>query len=90
MVGLAPACLHFAGEMRPHIPDLLKGESMALNGVVRNLFIVTAAAMEKEIEDRLHAAESEIGRNFPDTPYARLARRAPEDIIRMFNGSQKI
>jgi len=88
MVTLAPAFLHFAGKMRSHILTLLKGESMALDDPALELFSAAAGLMEDEIERRLQSAVREIGEHFPDNRYSELVRRAPWDIIRMFNESQ--
>jgi geranylgeranyl pyrophosphate synthase len=85
MVALAPALLHFAGEMRPYIPDLLKRKSTDLRHPILEFFSTAAAMMEHAIEDRLQAAASEIEEHFPDNGYSGLLRGAPRDIIGMFN-----
>ena len=85
MMALTPALLHFAGEMRPYIPDLLKRTSTDLNHPVLEFFSTAAETMEHEIEHRLRAAVSEIEEHFPDNGCNGLLRGAPRDIINMFN-----
>jgi hypothetical protein len=87
MVALAPAFLHFAGKRRSQILTLLKGESTTLDDLALEFFSAAASLMEDEIERRLQSAVSEIGEHFPDNEYSELVRKAPWDIIRMFNES---
>ena len=87
MVALAPAFLHFTEKMRSQILTLLRGESTALDDPALELFSAAAGLMEDEIERRLQSAVCEIGEHFPDNGYSELLRRAPWDIIRMFNES---
>jgi hypothetical protein len=87
MVALAPGLLYFAGKMRSHVLTLLKGGSTALDDPALELFSAAAGLMEDEIERRLQSAVCEIGEHFPDNGYSELLRRAPWDIIRMFNES---
>ncbi len=84
---LAPALLYFVEEMRPLIPDFLKGKQTNLKGSMSEFFIAATDLMENEIEHRLHAAVSEIEENFPENGYSELTRKAPRDIIKMFNES---
>ncbi len=85
MVALAPALLHFVSEMRPYIPDLLKGKTTDLKHPALEFFNTAAEIMEHEIEHRLRSVASEIEEHFPENGYNRLLRNAPRDIIRMFN-----
>lgn len=87
MVILAPALLCFVDEMRPLIPDFLKGKYTELKGPVSEFFSAATDLMENEVEHRLQAAVSEIEENFPDNGYSELTRKAPRDIIKMFNES---
>jgi geranylgeranyl pyrophosphate synthase len=85
MAALAPALLHFVSEIRPYLPDLLKGKSKDLDHSVLKFFSTAAESMEREIEHRLQSAVSEIEEHFPDNGYSELLRSTPRDIIRMFN-----
>jgi geranylgeranyl pyrophosphate synthase len=85
MMALTPALLHFAGEVRPYIPDLLKGKFTDLSHPILEFFSTAAETMEHEIEHRLRAAVSEIEEHFPNNGYNGLLRGAPLDIINMFN-----
>ena len=87
MATLAPALLHFVGEIRPYILNLLKGKSTDLNHPAWEFFRTAAEIMQDEIEHRLQSAISEIEEHFPDNEYSGLLRSAPRDIIRMFNES---
>lgn len=87
MVILAPALLYFFDEMRPFIPDFLKGKHTDLKSPILEFFNAATDLMENEIERRLQAAVSEIEENFPDNAYGELTRKAPRDIIKMFNES---
>ncbi len=87
MMILAPALLYFFDEMRPFIPDFLKGKQTALKSPASEFFRAATDLMENEIERRLQAAVSEIEEKFPPNAYSELARKAPRDIIKMFNES---
>jgi geranylgeranyl pyrophosphate synthase len=87
MVILAPALLCFVDEMRPLIPDFLKGKHTDLKGPTSEFFRAAKDLMENEIEHRLQAAVSEIEENCPNNAYSELMRKAPRDIIKMFNES---
>lgn len=87
MVILAPALLRFVDEMRPLIPDFLKGKHTDLKGPISGFFSCAADLMENEIEHRLQGAVSEVEENFPDNAYSELTRMAPREIIKMFNES---
>jgi hypothetical protein len=87
MAMLAPALLHFTSKMRPFILNVLEGNCTDLEGPVLEFFGAAAEFMENEIEHRLQSAVSEIEENFPNNGYSDLAKRAPQDIIKMFNES---
>ncbi len=87
MAVLAPTLLYFVNEMRPHIIPILKGKYVNLNGRVLEYFRVAGKLMETEIERRLRSAVSEIEEDFPNNEFSELTRRAPWDLIRMFDES---
>jgi geranylgeranyl pyrophosphate synthase len=87
MVALAPACFYFVREMRPYIITALEGKHLELAGDLLDYFQQAAKRMEAEIERRLQWAASAINDGFPKNAYSRLTRKAPWDIIRMFNTS---
>ena len=87
MVALTPAFLHFTHEIRPCLPDILGGRSSGLFGPALEFFAAAAGLMEKEIDYRLQSAAAEAENGFPDNGWTGLARKAPGDIIRMFNES---
>lgn len=86
MTALAPAFLHFLKGMDPHLLEFLDGRT-DLNGPPLECFAAAAGLMENEIQHRLRGAVSEIEGDFPDNGSIDLARKTPEDIIRMFNES---
>ncbi len=85
MVILAPALICFIDKTRTFAPDFLKGKYTELKGPVSELLSAANDLMEKEIERRLQAAVSEIGECFPNNGYSELMRKAPWEIIKMFN-----
>jgi hypothetical protein len=87
MAALVPALLRFAKEMRPHMAPLLRQGSTPLKENVLACFRTAEALMEDEIERRLKWAVSEIEGHFPQHAYGALTRRAPWDLIGMFNAS---
>lgn len=87
MVALAPAILHFARGMRPHIIALLRGETANLNEAGLEPLRIAADLMEEVVEHRLQLAVFEMQDNFPHNGYSELVQSAPRDIIRMFNES---
>ncbi|MCG6535661.1 MAG: polyprenyl synthetase family protein, partial [Syntrophales bacterium LBB04] len=87
MMALTPALLRFAGDIRPYTIGILKGERTDLHGQLLEFFGVTAERMENEIKQQLQAAASIIEKDFPNNGYNDLARKAPQDIIKMFNES---
>lgn len=87
MAALVPAFLRFAKEMRPHMIGLLRQESTPLQEDVLAFFRAAEALMKDEIECRLQRAASEIEGHFPQNLYGALTRRAPWDLIGMFNES---
>jgi hypothetical protein len=85
MVSLAPACLHFVNDIGPHLLEFLRGDRSALPDKMVEYFPIAIERMKDEIECRLQSAVSEIDAHFPQNEFCRLARRAPWDLIRMFN-----
>jgi len=81
---LVPAFLRFVEEMRPRIPTLLSNGLPAGGDGLEPLFRLAVARMEEEIEERLQFASAEI-LAYAGRPFGALARRAPRDIIEMFN-----
>jgi hypothetical protein len=87
MVLLAPTFLYFVSEMRPHISAVLKGRRRDVTDVLLEYFRVAIERMEDEIERRLQSAAAEIAKDFPENEFSELTRRAPWDLIGMFNES---
>ncbi len=87
MMTLAPAFLHFVNGVRPYILTISKGKGLDLDDHAPELFRTVVKLMEKEIERRLKLAISKIGEDFPDNEYSHLVRKAPWELIRMFNES---
>ena len=85
MAPLVPAFLHFADGMGPHILKVLRGESPEVDDPVWEFFGRAVMLMEKAIEDRLKSAVSEIQEDFATGQYRKLVRKAPWDLIRLFN-----
>lgn len=84
MTSLAPALLYFAGEARPHILQALRQESSVLGGEMLEHLSTAAKLMRREKEKRLHAAVAGID-GARDADLGRVARKAPWDLIRMFD-----
>ncbi|OGP85170.1 MAG: hypothetical protein A2V87_06745 [Deltaproteobacteria bacterium RBG_16_58_17] len=87
MAALAPAFLHFIRETGPYVLAALQGECTDMDESASEFFGAAAKLMENEIERRLQSAVSEMEENFPDNEYSRVARKAPGEIIRIFNES---
>ncbi len=87
MVALTPAFLRFVNEMRPHTLAILRAKCLNIDQTALELFRTAVKPMEKEIERRLKRVASVTEEDFPDNEYSRLVRRAPWDLIRMFNES---
>jgi geranylgeranyl pyrophosphate synthase len=85
LASLAPALLFFAEETRPHILDTLRQKSIVLSGEFLTHLDAAAGIMRTEIGRRLRSVVVEMDEHFPDNDYGRIARRAPWDIIAMFN-----
>jgi hypothetical protein len=82
---LTPTFLYFVKDMRPHIPRLLEGHCLDLDGVVLEYFRFAERLMENEIERRLLSAASEV-EDLQGNKYSELARKTPWDLIEMING----
>jgi geranylgeranyl pyrophosphate synthase len=87
MAVLAPACIYFVDSMKPHISAVLNGSRPEASDNLWDCFGVAVQCMQDEIERRLTAALAEIEAHFPENEFSVLARRAPRDLIRMFNQS---
>lgn len=87
MAMLAPACIYFVEQMKPHIAAVLNGSRPQTSDDLWKLFSVAVQCMQDAIERRLAAAQAEIEAHFPENEFSILARRAPRDLIRMFNAS---
>jgi hypothetical protein len=87
MIALSPAFLYFLDDARTHILKILKDGCIAMKGLVKESFVDIADHMKTEIEHRLQSAVAEIDRNYPKNCWSDLVRRAPRDIINMFNES---
>ena len=87
MALLAPAFLYFAGDMRPHVLSVLRGENRDLDRNLLQYFRRTVRLMEEEIERRLHSAvDAFAGIPFRES-YGNMIQTAPWELIRMFNRS---
>jgi geranylgeranyl pyrophosphate synthase len=87
MVFLAPACLYFAKDTGHHLLAFWKEASSVPRDSLIECFKIVVERMKEEIERRLQSAVSEIDTGFQQNEFSRLARRAPWDLIKMFNGS---
>ena len=87
MTPLVPAFLYFADGMGPHILKILKGDSPDVDDPVWEFFGRAVMLLKKAIEDRLKSAVSEIQEDFVTGQYRELVRKAPWDLIRLFNQS---
>jgi len=87
MAALTPLFLRFVDGARHLVIVLLRGEVASLDGEGLRLFRDAQEVMETEIKSRLQSATNEVENNLPDNSYTELLRRAPRDIIEMFNAS---
>jgi len=87
MAALAPALLRFVSEMRPAVVDVLRGKRRSLSGASTGLLNRALRLMADEIGRRVDAATSAIAGSFPGNGYSVLARKAPGEIIAIFNES---
>jgi len=85
IIALAPALLFFVRESRPDLLKVLRRQSMVLRTELPKHFETAAGIMKVEIASRLQSAISAMEDDFPDNEYGRVARRAPRDIIAMFD-----
>jgi geranylgeranyl pyrophosphate synthase len=83
MAVLSPIFLYFVAEMRPHILQVLEGQTLDLRGVVLEYVQTAVRRMEHEIDRRLSVAVSEIEADFPSNEYRNLLRKGPWDMIQM-------
>jgi len=87
MAAIAPALLRFVPDMRPFVLDVLRRDRSGHGDGDRELLKRAARLMEDAIDQRQRAAAAEIERNFPGNGYSEVARRAPRDIVAIFNES---
>jgi geranylgeranyl pyrophosphate synthase len=85
MTSLAPALLFFLDDKRASLLRAFQPNPSSLAGELRENLQAAAVRMRGEVERRLQAAVSEIESDLPAGDYGRLTRRAPWDLIRMFN-----
>lgn len=85
LISIAPALLFFSSDIRSHVFKALQQKPPELSGEFLMLLQSTAEGMKAEIERRLSSAVIAIEGCLPDNGYGKLVRRAPWDIIRMFN-----
>ncbi len=83
--GIAPAVLRFAPEARMLLVDALKGGRPEIDAGGRALLAKAARLMEEAIDARRGAAAL-IG-GFPCNGYSEVVRKAPGEIITIFNES---
>jgi len=88
LASMAPALLFFTAESRPHILAALQRNSPEIEEGFLELLRSSVDTMKAEIERRLRSAVDGIEACLPDNDYGRLVRRAPWDIIGMFNQSR--
>lgn len=86
MAVLAPALLYFVEEMRPGIIEILQGRCPDRAESVLAAIRTAAGLMEKEIDRRLLFAVSALEAD-PQDKAVGLLKRAPKDLIRMFNSA---
>ncbi len=89
IVALAPMFLYFFADTQPTLMKGLGGKWGEAEEAVLECCQKIVGLMEREIEERLKSAASEIEKNFADSPYSELARSAPREIIQMFNEAEK-
>jgi geranylgeranyl pyrophosphate synthase len=87
MNSLAPALLFFLHEKRASLLRLFQPSSSSPAAELRENLQTAAARMSGEIERRLQAAVAELEGDLPAREYGPLTRRAPWDLIRMFNAA---
>ena len=79
--------LYFVEKMGPLIPTLLEGKRKDVNGPLEEYFLAAAKLMEEEIVRRLRSAILGIENGTTESAYSDLIRRAPRDLIGLFNTS---
>jgi hypothetical protein len=84
MVTLAPALIHFAEGILPHLIPVLEGKRPRVDGPWSGHLQVAMRRMEEEIEHRLALSVAEIIGRFQDGRYGPLMRNTPWDVIGMF------
>ncbi len=87
MAALAPALLHFVSETRSLVVDSLRQNRTVLHNRAATLLNRALQLMATEVRRRLLMAMSAIESSFPKNGFAALARKAPGEIIAIFNES---
>jgi N-acetylglucosamine kinase-like BadF-type ATPase len=87
LAALAPAVLRFGNDSRQVIPLMLKRAHSFLEGALLEEWQQVRRRMEQEIEIRLEQALIQVSGFFPDSVQGGMIRRAPYELIEMFNDS---
>jgi hypothetical protein len=87
MMAVAPALLRFAPEARPFVLDVLQGGRQDLDRRRRKLLMEAVRLMEEAIERRAQDATDAIEGSFARNGYREIARKAPAEIVAIFNQS---
>jgi hypothetical protein len=92
MTGLVPALRFFIPDCRSFLPQALHAPSTRLNGEVREYFLALATLLAGERERRLEQALEAVkgGAGGMTVPLAELTRRAPRDIIGVFEANEAL
>ncbi len=85
MASLAPCLLFFCENVRPRVVEILRGRHAEGPDGIWTSLDSSLKFMEEDVERRLQSARKEIEGEFPSNSAGALARRAPWDLIRMFN-----
>jgi hypothetical protein len=85
IIPLTPTCIHFAPDSKSFLLEALRSGPCEITGAFRAFFQQTAQRMRQDVEQRLNLAVVEIKDVMPQNDYSELIRRAPWDLIGMFN-----
>ena len=87
LAALAPAISYFLQGVQPRFASMLERELSEIDDITMEHFKITEKLMENDIERRLDSVISEIPAAYQENGYGALLRRAPRDLIGMFNNS---
>ncbi len=87
LVAIAPALLFFVQDAGPALLQAARSARATPPGELLEQLGAAAASMNAEIDKRLAAAVAAVEGQLPAGAYSRLAREAPQGVIRMFNDS---